>query len=48
MLDTVIIGQFERRLLELGCPARQARDKARELSDQPVRVRCFHPFRHAQ
>jgi hypothetical protein len=33
MFDTVIIGQFERRLLELGCPARQARDKARELAD---------------
>jgi hypothetical protein len=33
MLDTVIIGQFERRLLELGCPATQARHKARELAD---------------
>ena len=33
MFDTVIIGQFERRLLELGCPATQARDKARELAD---------------
>ncbi|MGA2543344.1 MAG: permease prefix domain 1-containing protein [Verrucomicrobiota bacterium] len=33
MPETAVIGQFERRLVELGCPARQARDKARELSD---------------
>jgi hypothetical protein len=33
MFDTVIIGQFERRLIELGCPARHARDKAQELAD---------------
>jgi hypothetical protein len=33
MLDTLIIGQFERRLIELGCPATQARDKGRELAD---------------
>jgi hypothetical protein len=33
MPETAVIGQFERRLLELGCPARQARDKSRELAD---------------
>jgi hypothetical protein len=33
MPETAVIGQFERRLLELGCPATRARRKARELAD---------------
>jgi hypothetical protein len=33
MPDIVIIGQFERRLIELGCTETQARDKARELAE---------------
>jgi hypothetical protein len=33
MPENAVIGQFERRLVELGCPAVRARGKARELSD---------------
>jgi hypothetical protein len=33
MLDMVVIGQFERRLVELGCPAAKLREKVRELAD---------------
>jgi len=33
MPENAVIGQFERRLVELGCPAVRARARARELSD---------------
>jgi hypothetical protein len=33
MFESLIIGQFERRLIELGCPATQARHRAWELAD---------------
>src|SRR5580698_8230768 len=33
MPDAGVIGQFERRLVELGCPGTQARRKAQELAD---------------
>ena len=33
MPENAVIGQFERRLVELGCPVARARRKARELGD---------------
>ena len=33
MPDATTIQQFERRLIELGCPARQLRSRVRELAD---------------
>jgi hypothetical protein len=33
MHDAVAIGQFERRLVELGCPAARLREKVRELAE---------------
>ena len=33
MRDAAVIGQFERRLVELDCPATRLRHQVRELAD---------------